>query len=384
MRVFPLSFPFAARVAALYGAIFILVGVQLPFFPLWLKAKGLDPQAIGIVLAVPMLVRVAAIPVASRIADRNDALRGVMLACTAATVIGYLLLTVAQGTAAILAAFALASVFYTPVIPLSEAYSLRGLAARKRAYGPVRLWGSAAFVLGTFAAGFAADLLPARDLIWLILAAVLLNVAAAFMLEPMSVKAAAAPDITSRKLIRDPAFLLVLLAAGLIQASHAVYYGFSTLSWSRAGLDGTTIAALWALGVVAEIVLFALQGRLPFSAAVLLAVGGGGAVLRWLAMAFDPPALLLPLLQLLHGLSFGATHLGALGFVAQRAPAGQAAAAQGHLAIALGVVMAASMSLSGSLYAEFGNLAYAAMALVAAAGGASAVIAHKLRRDATH
>jgi PPP family 3-phenylpropionic acid transporter len=381
MPFFPLQFGFATRVAVFYVAICGVVGVQLPFFPLWLKAKGLDPQMIGIVLAVPMVVRIAAIPVAARIADRYDALRSVILICTAASAVGYALLGFAEGAAAILAAFALASATNTPVMPLAETYSLKGLAARKRAYGPVRLWGSAAFVVGTFTAGVAADIMPARNLIWLIVAAVLLNVIAAHALEPLSVPHAAESQ-TPRKLIRDPAFIAVLAAASLIQSSHAVYYGFSTLDWSRAGLDGTAIAALWALGVIAEIVLFALQGRLPaaISPNVLLIIGGCGAALRWLAMAFDPSVLLLPWLQVLHGLSFGATHLGALGLVALRAPAGKGATAQGHLAIALGLAMAASMSLSGWLYAAYGNRAYAAMALIAAAGGVCAFVANKLRR----
>ena len=381
MPFFPLQFGFATRVAVFYVAICGVIGVQLPFFPLWLKAKGLDPQMIGIVLAVPMVVRIAAIPVAARIADRLDALRSVILICTAASAVGYALLGFAEGAAAILAAFALASATNTPVMPLAETYSLKGLAARKRAYGPVRLWGSAAFVVGTFTAGVAADIMPARNLIWLIVAAVLLNVVAAHALEPLSVPHAAEPQ-TPRKLIRDPAFIAVLAAASLIQSSHAVYYGFSTLDWSRAGLDGTAIAALWALGVIAEIVLFALQGRLPaaISPNVLLIIGGCGAALRWLAMAFDPSVLLLPWLQVLHGLTFGATHLGALGLVALRAPAGKGATAQGHLAIALGLAMAASMSLSGWLYAAYGNRAYAAMALIAAAGGVCAFVANKLRR----
>ena len=43
-KLFPLSFGFAPRLAALYAGLFILVGIQLPFFPLWLKAKGLDAQ----------------------------------------------------------------------------------------------------------------------------------------------------------------------------------------------------------------------------------------------------------------------------------------------------------------------------------------------------
>jgi MFS transporter, PPP family, 3-phenylpropionic acid transporter len=98
-------------------------------------------------------------------------------------------------------------------------------------------------------------------------------------------------------------------------------------------------------------------------------------------MAFDPPPAALPWLQLLHGLSFGATHLGALTFVAHHAPHGQSATAQGYLAIALGLMMAVMTSVSGLLYAAFGTFAYAAMALAAAAGGACALIAQRLRRD---
>jgi len=105
-------------------------------------------------------------------------------------------------------------------------------------------------------------------------------------------------------------------------------------------------------------------------------------VLRWTVMAFDPPAALLPLLQLLHGLSFGATHLGALTYVARAAPAGRAASAQGFMSIALGLVMAAMTGLSGVLFAACGDLAYAAMALAAGAGCACGAVAYDARQRA--
>jgi PPP family 3-phenylpropionic acid transporter len=196
--------------------------------------------------------------------------------------------------------------------------------------------------------------------------------------------APAAPHGRSRQLLTDPAFLALTAAAGLIQGSHAVYYGFSALDWSKAGLGGTMIAALWALGVLAEIALFAAQGRLPafITPVALIVIGGAGGALRWLVMAFDPPAAALPLLQLLHGLSFGATHLGALAFLVKIAPEGRGATAQGYYAIGLGAVMAAMMSLSGWLYAAYGNAAYAAMALAAVAGCACAAIAHHARQRA--
>jgi PPP family 3-phenylpropionic acid transporter len=373
---------FAIRLAALYAAIFVMAGIQLPFFPVWLKAKGLDPRMIGVVLAIPLIVRVFAIPVATRAADRHDALRAAIIVTSCASLIGYGLVGLSAGVAAIIAAFALASLAYTPLLPLTETYALRGLAAHGRAYGPVRLWGSLAFIAGTYVAGYASDALPDRDLIWLIVAAMAANALAAFWLSPLPVAAPLPePARRHRGLLRDPAFVAALAASSLIQATHAVYYGFSAIEWGAAGLGGTTIAGLWTLGVLAEIVLFAVSGRLPplFAPAVLMMIGAGGAVLRWTAMAFAPPVLLLPWLQLLHALSFGATYLGALNFVARAAPPGQGATAQGHLAIASGAVMAAAMGLSGWLYGAFGARAYAAMALAAVAGGACAFVTHRLR-----
>jgi len=375
---------FAPRVAALYAGIFVMGGIQLPFFPVWLKAKGLDPQMIGIVLAAPIVARLIAVPLVARTADRRDAVRAAIIVTSFLGVAGYVLVGLADGARAILAAYALASLALTPVMPLAETYALKGLGQRGRAYGPVRLWGSAAFILGTFVAGFATDTIPARDLIWLVAAASLISALAALTLEPLKAAAPPAnkPAEPRQPLLRDPAFIAVLAAASLIQASHAVYYGFSALQWRSAGLDGTAIAALWGLGVIAEILLFAVSGRLPpfFQPTVLLMIGAAGGAMRWAAMALDPPALILPWLQLLHAASFGATHLGALGFVARHAQAGQGATAQGYLAIAVGATMAAATGLSGWLYGGFGSRAYLAMALAAVAGGAFGHIAQRTRR----
>jgi PPP family 3-phenylpropionic acid transporter len=374
---------FVPRLAALYAALFILPGIQMPFFPVWLKAKGLDPQMIGVVLAVPMVVRVLAIPIVTRAADQRDAIRTAMVLACVASVAGYALVGLSSGAVAILIAYTLTSLAATPVMPLSETYALNGLSARGRAYGPVRLWGSFAYIVGNFVAGFAADIMPARDLIWLMVVATILLALAASVL-PALPSPPHEPDAPSRprpNLLRDPAFIAVLAAASLIQASHAFFYGFSAVQWRFAGFDGTAIAALWGLGVAAEIVLFAMQARLPsfFEPTVLLLVGACGAVLRWVGMALDPPTFMLPFLQMLHALSFGATHLGALMFLMRRVPPGQAATAQGYLAITLGLAMAGATAVSGLLYNDFGSRAYMAMALAALAGGACGFIAHRMR-----
>jgi MFS transporter, PPP family, 3-phenylpropionic acid transporter len=375
--------PFAWRLALFYAALFVALGVQLPFLPVWLAARGLDAGTIGIVLAVPMIVRVFAIPLATRGADRHDALRLAIVITSVATVLGYGVLALVQGALAIAIVFALASIAYTPIMPLTDTYALRGLGGLGRAYGPVRLWGSAAFIVGSLGAGILIDFIAARDLIWLLVAALVVTAAAALALAPLAPHEGGAHAETRSSapaLLRDPGFLAAVAAASLVQASHAVYYGFSALAWRAAGLDGAAVGALWALAVVAEIILFAVSARLALSPTTLLVAGAVGALVRWSAMAFDPPTALLPPLQCLHALSFGATHLGALGFVARAAPAEFGATTQGYLAVAQGLVMAAAMGVSGVLYARSDSLAYGAMALAAALGGVFAVVAHRLGR----
>jgi PPP family 3-phenylpropionic acid transporter len=368
--------------AVFYACVFVALGVHMPFLPVWLAAKGLEPQAIGVVLALPMILRLFAIPLATRAADRRDALRAVILAATLVALVGFAALGITTNTRAIAVLYALSATAFMLLFVLSDVYALRGLAPHRRAYGPVRLWGSAAFIVANVAAGYLLDVIAGRDLIWLIVAAMMIVTAAAWTLPPLGPHGAGKPADAPpmRVLLRTPAFLAVAVAASLIQGSHALYYSFSTIDWQAAGFGGGAIGMLWALGVLAEIVLFALSARLPasFSPSVLILIGGAGALVRWVAMALNPPAVLLPLLQCLHGLSFGATHLGTLAFIGRAAPAGLAATAQGYLAVSGGVAIAAATGLSGLLYARFGAAAYGAMALIAGAGLAAAFVLHRI------
>lgn len=363
---------FPARLALFYAGLFIVAGIQMPFFPVWLRAKGLDAEAIGLVIATPILVRVVVVPIAARIADRRGALRSVLVMSSIGAAIGWAVVAAAQGFAAILASVALAAALAAPAIPLADAYALKGLTLRRRAYGPVRLWGSVAFIAANLGAGFVAGYIAPTTYIWLIVAAWALAGAASVGLRPLRPAGAPEPPAPRRRrrLFATPGVLPVAAGASLIQASHAVFYGFSTLAWSAKGLSGTSIGALWALGVAAEIVLFALSARLPvLSPRGLLILGAVGAVVRWAAMALDPPAALLVPLQCLHALSFGASFLGAVQFISRVAPDGEAATAQGDFSTLQGIVMAAATGVSGLLYGSFGALAYAAMAACAAVGG---------------
>lgn len=371
---------FALRSAALYACIFIFVGIQLPFFPLWLKARGLDPEAIGVVLAVPILVRIFAVPVLSRAVDRFGDLRSGLIAAVFASAAGFAIVGFAYGFVPILLTVALASVAWAPIMSLADAYAVRGLNARRRAYGPVRLWGSAAFIAANCCTGFLLTVMATDKLVWLIVASLFLAGSATLWLpkvEPAPLTDAARPR--AEHLWRSPQFLAVAGAASLIQASHALYYGFSAVDWTAKGFSSTTVGLLWALGVLAEIVLFALSGQLTLNPKALLAIGAASATIRWIVMAFDPAFALLPVVQCLHGLSFGATHLGAIQFVAQMANNRQAAATQGDFATILAIGGAAAAAASGLLYDALGDRGYAVMAAMAVLGGTCLIVIRPAR-----
>src|SRR5215470_5782251 len=213
---------FSLRLKAFYAALFLTLGVQLPFLPVWLTAKGLDAGAIGIVLAIPAVIRIIAIPMATRIADRRDAVRGVIILAAAGATLGFAALAFARGAAAIMLVYGLASAAYAPVMMLADTYALRGLAQRGRAYGPVRLWGSAAFIAASFGAGALLDLIAPVDLIWLMVIAMAIATAAALALVPLSSEPAGSAPASATGLLRNPAFLVAIAAASLVQASHAL------------------------------------------------------------------------------------------------------------------------------------------------------------------
>jgi PPP family 3-phenylpropionic acid transporter len=376
---------FAVKLGLFYAAYFLFGGIQLPFFPVWLEAKGLDPSSIGLVVAVPTLVRIFITPIGAHLADRYQALKAALVISCIGGALTMSVVGLVDGSIAILVAVIVAACFFGPTLALTDAYAITGLRARARAYGPVRLWGSAAFIVANLGAGFLLGFLAPDNLIWLIVAALLLAALAAIMLVPLAPAPAVAhaPPLSIMKLWRNPAFVAIAAAASLTQGSHAAFYGFSTLDWRAGGMDGTTIGALWGLGVLAEIVLFAFAGRLPTSIgpALLLAIGAFGACLRWTAMAFDPSAGVLAALQLLHALSFGASHLGAIAFLSRAVPQELVATAQGTVSTISGIVMASATGISGLLYAASGSFAYLAMAAMSVAGFVCALTAHRVWRS---
>lgn len=162
-------------------------------------------------------------------------------------------------------------------------------------------------------------------------------------------------------------------AAALIQSSHAAIYAFGSIHWSTHGIPTAWIGTLWAIGVASEILLFALIGRLPprwRNPFALLALGGGAALLRAVGMAaFGDRLGPVIALQVLHGLTFGATQLGAMAAVSRFAPDGARGRAQGTVSSAGALASASATLMTGVAYqAGGGPLAFVLMAPLAGLG----------------
>jgi MFS transporter, PPP family, 3-phenylpropionic acid transporter len=360
---------FAVRLALFYGAAFGMIGTHLPFFPVWLKAVGIEASWIGIITAVPAVTRFSILPLVTGLAEKRQSLRAAMIVTAFVTALGFVVVGTQHLALLVFAAYAVTACMWTPMVPLTDAYALRGVARYGLNYGPLRLWGSAAFVVGALVCGLLVDVIAARHLIWVIAAMAGLGALVSLGLQPLdNPKAAPATPHRAGALLRDPGFLAIIFAAALIQGSHAAYYTFASITWQGAGLGGLTIAGLWVLGVLAEIVVFALSPRFTFSPAVLVVIGGLAGVARWLITAQEPSVAVLAVVQLAHGLTYGITQVGTMGLLVRHVPVQVMARGQGYYAACSGIVTSSASILSGAVYARHGQGVYYVMAAMALSG----------------
>lgn len=371
----------ALRIAMLYGAWAIVVGVQMPYLPVWLEWRGLSLAEIAIVASAPLAFRIVVMPVVAFYADRHGAHRGLLIAMAWLSLAALLGLAATSSFWAILAVHIIATVALSPILPLTETLAADGARRGILDYGRVRLWASVTFILASFGGGALVTGFGPPGALALMAFGAALTVLAAHRLPPPAPSdggVVARPPLRladAMALARHPAFLLFLVASGAVQAAHAVLYTFGTLHWQRLGLSTPWISLLWAIGVIAEIMLFAWSKPVTryLTPVGFLLIGAGAGVVRWLVMALDPPlAVLLPL-QALHALSYGASHLGAMQFIAQAVPAQSGGTAQALYATCSGALaMAIAMQIAGHTYVAYAGLAYGAMALLSLAAVAAA------------
>ena len=367
------SIPYAApRISAFYASYFLVAGVALPFWPLFLQARGLSVTEIGLMLGLTLMLRAAAGPFIGRFADRRDSTRGPLVACAFATLLVAVAFFWTWGFWPIFAVSTVFTLIYAGVLPLGETIALRTVSAES-GYGRVRLWGSVSYLVAAAAGGAVLEIeaVPSAALILTMVLACVAAMIGGALAMPDARGGSAAPAAPILRLLGERRFRLMVLATTAIHGAHAVFYGFSTLHWLAAGLSEWVIGLLWAGGVVAEVVLFACNAPLlrRIGPVGLLGAAAAAGAVRWAVLALTTEVWLLALAQCLHALSFGAMHLGAMVFIARTVPAGSANTAQALFAATTnGLGLGAGLLLAGLLYAAWGAGAYWVCAAVSGLG----------------
>src|SRR6266702_4099858 len=131
---------FATRLALFYGTTFGTMGTHLPFFTLWLKSVGIDPSWIGIISAVPAVTRFTVLPFVTGAAGKRYALRTLLTVTAIATAVGFTMIGTQYLPLAVLLAYAATCCMWTPMVPLTDAYALAGVARYGLNYGSLRRW----------------------------------------------------------------------------------------------------------------------------------------------------------------------------------------------------------------------------------------------------
>jgi PPP family 3-phenylpropionic acid transporter len=360
------------RFVVLYAAMYAAYGVASPFLPSFLGSRGLSAQEVGLVLGAATALRFVAAPLASRIGDRLRALRVVLalsIALGACATLGYLS---ARAFWAVAAVALLQAAALAPMTGLADALAL-GAAQRRPGfeYGWVRGTGSAAFILGTLAAGQAVSGAGLDVIVWL--QALLLGVAvvAAARVPELEHERATAKNRGVGALLRLPVFRTLVLVAALVLGSHAMHDAFAVMRWSAAGISPAVSSLLWSEAVAAEVIVFffigpALVRRLTPAGALAVAAAAG--LLRWGVMAQTTHLAALALVQPLHGITFALLHLACMRLLARSVPDGLEGTAQAiYATVGVGAATALLTMASGALYGRLGAQAFWVMGAICAA-----------------
>ena len=359
-----------ARIALAFAAIFFALGMHMPYFPVWLQSEGYSAGVIGIVLGTITWMRVPANPLVGRLSDRLGSVKGPALALSLLAAASYGLFGEATSVWQVIAVGAILGMSFSPLIPLTDSVALRLGKQGTINYGHLRLFGSAAFIGASMFGGWLLERGDERDVLEALRIAGVVVVFAVLLMPKQAPRSTEPVERAPPK--RSHARFL--LTTGLLHASHAVLYAFGTAHWRTLDVPDTTIGQLWSVGVIAEIVLFAASARVQRSVGStgLLALSAIGGLARWPLLAITTAPSALFAVQLLHALTFGALHLGAIAYVQERVHHSATATVTSLYAASSGVGAGLMMLVAGPLYGAMGGSAFWVMAALSAAGLAGA------------
>ncbi|QLK62184.1 3-phenylpropionate MFS transporter [Enterobacteriaceae bacterium Kacie_13] len=354
-----------------YFTYFFSYGIFLPFWGLWLKGEGISSENIGLLLGAGLVARfLGTLIISPSIKDPSHLVTGlrILALLTLAFAVGFWF---GNGWAWLMINIAGFSLFFGPLVPLTDA--LAGTLQRQinMDYGKVRVWGSIAFVIGSALTGKLVEVYGHNAILYTLtagVAAMLLGMLLRPSVKPVGEpRQSGTPTITWKALLGETPVWRFLLCVTLLQGAHAAYYGFSAIYWQDVGYSSTTIGYLWSLGVVAEVLVFTFSKQLfsRWSARDLLLLSAICGVARWGLMGEFTALPWLIVIQILHCGTFTVCHLAGMRFIAAR-PRDQVIRLQSvYSALAMGGGVAIMTMVSGFLFEHLHAGLFWVMAILA-------------------
>ncbi|CAI2088125.1 3-phenylpropionate MFS transporter [Serratia marcescens] len=354
-----------------YFTYFFSYGIFLPFWGVWLKGEGIAPETIGMLLGAGLVARfLGSLLIAPRVKDPSHLVSALRLLAllTLAFAVGFCF---GNGWGWLMLVIAGFNLFFSPLVPLTDALAATWQKQIRMDYGRVRLWGSLAFVIGSALTGQLVAVWGHNAILYSLIFSVLA------MLLGMLLKPSVMPQGEARThsgtqsslwaLLKEGPVWRFLLCVTLLQGAHAGYYSFGSIYWQEAGYSASTIGYLWSLGVVAEVIIFASSNVLfrRWNARNLLLLSACCGVLRWSLMAYSTELGWLLLIQILHCGTFTVCHLAAMRFIAARQGQEVIQLQAVYSALAMGGGIAVMTVIAGFLFEHWQGGVFWVMAAVA-------------------
>lgn len=346
------------RLSSYYLFYFASLGALVPYWGLYLQDAGFEPLAIGVLMAILTGTKIVAPVVWGHIVDHTGRRMQVVRLGSILAVLGFATLYVTDGFWGMALTLLLFSFFWNASLPQMEALTFNHLRERPTRYALVRVWGSVGFVLVVVALGLALEHGSLAQVpVWVLLLTV--GICLTTFVVPDSAPDQTAPSAVSlRALLLQPSVLAFFGACFLMQLSHGIYYAFYSIHLEAAGYSSTAVGWLWALGVIAEVLIFLVMHRLleRFGARRVLlwslALGG----VRWILIGgfVDQPVVMFAA-QWLHAATFGTFHASAIHLVHHVFPGRTQGRGQAlYNSLSFGAGGAAGSLIGGLLWADAG------------------------------
>ncbi|APU30869.1 MFS transporter [Ectopseudomonas alcaliphila JAB1] len=341
------------RLSGFYFFYFALLGGTAPFLALYFDHLGFSPARIGELIAIPMLMRCLAPNLWGWLGDHTGQRLLIVRFGALCTLVCFAGIFFSQSYAWLALIMATHAFFWHAVLPQFEVITLAHLREQAARYSQIRLWGSIGFIVAVVGLGLlfewlSLDAYPAALLV--IMAGIVVSSFWVPNAQPVLRPSTLESEGFVRQL-RRPGILAFYLSVGLMQLSNGPYYTFLTLHLEGVGYGRGAIGLFWALGVVAEILLFLVMARLlqRYSLRAVLLASFLITAVRWLLLGSLPQYLpVLLLAQCMHAATFGAFHAACIHFVQRSFADRQQGQAQ-----ALYVSLAGIGGALGALYAGY-------------------------------